>query len=133
MTVSWNRFSNHDKMMLIGSSDSGSTANGDVGKLNVTIHHNLFDRLVQRMPRVRFGKVHLYNNYYVVGDDFSYAWGVGVASQIFAENNFFEVEGQRRPASSSTGTRSRRQRWNGRPSASMWAKRWSTAPPSRTA
>jgi pectate lyase len=97
VTVSWNRFSNHDKVMLIGSSDSGSTANGDVGKLNVTVHHNLFDRLVQRMPRVRFGKVHVYNNYYVVGDGFSYAWGVGIASQIFAENNFFEVEGAATP------------------------------------
>ncbi len=97
VTVSWNRFSNHDKVMLIGSSDSGSTATGDVGKLNVTVHHNLFDRLVQRMPRVRFGKVHVYNNYYVVGDDFSYAWGVGIASRIFAENNFFEVEGSTTP------------------------------------
>jgi pectate lyase len=97
VTVSWNRFSNHDKVILIGSSDSGSTANGDVGKLNVTIHHNVFDRLVQRMPRVRFGKVHVYNNYFVVGDNFSYAWGVGIASRIFAENNFFEVEGSTPP------------------------------------
>lgn len=93
VTLSWNRFSNHDKVMLIGSSDSGNTATGDVGKLNVTVHHNLFDGLVQRMPRVRFGKVHVYNNYYVVADGFSYAWGVGIASRIFAENNVFKVEG----------------------------------------
>jgi len=77
VTVSWNRFSNHDKVMLTRSSDSGSTANGDVGKLNVTVHHNLFDRLVQRMPACASARVHVYNNYYVVGDGFSYGHGGG--------------------------------------------------------
>ena len=56
-TVSWNRFDEHDKVMLIGSSD-GATA--DVGKLRVTVHHNVFDSNVQRTPRVRFGQVHVY-------------------------------------------------------------------------
>ena len=43
VTVSWNRFENHDKVMLIGSSDSGTTAANDRGKLRVTLHHNLFE------------------------------------------------------------------------------------------
>jgi len=88
VTVSWNRFRNHDKMMLIGSSD---TAAADRGKLNVTLHHNLFDGIGQRAPRVRFGQVHLYNNLFNVRDTakYQYSFGVGVESQIFAEKNVF--------------------------------------------
>jgi pectate lyase len=95
VTVSWNRFRRHDKVMLIGSSDS---ATADRGHLRVTIHHNLFENLVQRMPRVRFGQVHVYNNYYVLDPTtYSYSWGVGIESQIFAENNFFQTGGQVTP------------------------------------
>ena len=88
VTVSWNRFRNHDKLMLIGSSDN---APADVGKLRVTLHHNLFDTLGQRGPRVRFGQVHVYNNYYKVTNpqNYQYSWGVGIQSKIYAENNFF--------------------------------------------
>lgn len=93
VTVSWNRFQNHDKVMLIGSSDSGNTAKGDRGKLRVTLHHNLFENVGQRTPRVRFGKVHVYNNYYHVGQEgkYVYSWGVGIESAIYAQNNFFEA------------------------------------------
>jgi pectate lyase len=88
VTVSWNRFLEHDKVMLIGSSDN---APADVNKLRVTLHHNLFDTLGQRGPRVRFGQVHIYNNYYKVpnADTYQYSWGVGIQSKIYAENNFF--------------------------------------------
>jgi pectate lyase len=88
VTVSWNKFLEHDKVMLIGSSDN---APADVGKLRVTFHHNLFDTLGQRGPRVRFGQVHIYNNYYKVpnADTYQYSWGVGIQSKIYAENNFF--------------------------------------------
>src|SRR6185295_6891699 len=63
----------------------------DPGKLRVTVHHNLFANVIQRMPRVRFGQVHVYNNFYVLpnADTYEYSWGVGVQSKIFAENNFF--------------------------------------------
>ena len=63
VTVSWSRFAGHDKAMLIGN---GDTATGDRGKLRVTLHHNAFESVVQRAPRVRFGQVHLYNNRYDV-------------------------------------------------------------------
>ncbi len=97
VTVSWNRFFNHDKVMLIGGSND---APADVGKLRVTVHHNLFDTLVQRMPRVRFGQVHVYNNYYKIVDDpaYEYAWGVGVESRIYAENNYFQTDQTVTPA-----------------------------------
>ncbi|MCW6004958.1 pectate lyase [Micromonospora sp. CPCC 205371] len=89
VTASFNRFSARDKVMLIGSSN---TVGPDVGRLNVTLHHNVFDGSLQRLPRVRFGQVDIYNNYYkVAGDGFSYAWGVGVQSSIYAENNFFAL------------------------------------------
>jgi pectate lyase len=107
VTISYNEFLDHDKTMLIGSSNSGATARGDFGKLNVTVHHNLFDNLGQRLPRVRFGQVHVYNNHYVVPDNdgWHYAFGVGVAAVdadedgdideqpagIYAEDNYFTL------------------------------------------
>lgn len=91
VTVSWNRFRNHDKMMLIGSSDN---APADRGKLRVTLHHNLFDGIGQRAPRVRFGQVHVYNNLYDLRStpNYVYTWGVGIESALFAEENFFIAE-----------------------------------------
>ena len=96
VTVSYNRFLDHDKTMLIGSSDN---APADVGRLRVTLHHNLFENIGQRAPRVRYGQLHVYNNYYVIPDPdaHGYSWGVGVqplpvTSGIFAENNFFRTE-----------------------------------------
>jgi pectate lyase len=88
VTVSWNRFRNHDKVMLIGSSDSAAA---DRGKLRVTLHHNLFERVGQRVPRVRFGQVHVYNNYYDVRNtpNYQYSWGVGIESALYAEENLF--------------------------------------------
>ncbi|HLO30127.1 MAG TPA: hypothetical protein VK249_13370 [Anaerolineales bacterium] len=90
VTVSWNRFEDHDKVMLIGSSDS---ATADRGKLRVTLHHNLFEDLGQRVPRVRYGQVHVYNNYYKISnaENYVYSWGAGIESAIYAEGNFFWV------------------------------------------
>ena len=104
VTVSWNRFQSHDKNMLIGSSDSAAA---DVGKLRVTLHHNIFDGIGQRAPRVRFGQVHVYNNLYRIQQlpTYGYSWGVGVhftpvppvppvppGVGIYAENNYFETD-----------------------------------------
>jgi pectate lyase len=91
VTVSWNRFLNHDKVMLIGSAD-GATA--DRGNLRVTLHHNMWAGVGQRAPRVRFGQVHVYNNLYRIrnAEAYQYSWGVGIESAIFAENNFFQVD-----------------------------------------
>ncbi|NEC88162.1 polysaccharide lyase family 1 protein [Streptomyces sp. SID12501] len=92
VTVSWSRFADHDKAMLIGS---GDTASGDRGKLRVTLHHNEFRSVTQRAPRVRFGQVHVYNNRYLVdhGDDYRYSLGVSTESAVYAENNAFTTPG----------------------------------------
>lgn len=60
VTVSWCKFTNHDKTCLLGHSDSQTSDT----LLKVTYHHNYFDSTVQRHPRVRYGKAHLFNNYY---------------------------------------------------------------------
>jgi pectate lyase len=87
VTESYSNFFEHDKTMLIGSTN---TPGVDVGKLRITLHHNRFANTGQRVPRVRFGQVDVYNNYYYATDEdtFGYALGVGVQSQIYAENNF---------------------------------------------
>ncbi|MFF7380387.1 polysaccharide lyase family 1 protein [Streptomyces massasporeus] len=91
VTVSWSRFSGHDKAMLIGN---GDTATGDRGRLRVTLHHNAFESVVQRAPRVRFGQVHVYNNRYeITDDDYRYSLGVSTESRIHAENNAFHTPG----------------------------------------
>ncbi|WP_093796996.1 polysaccharide lyase family 1 protein [Streptomyces sp. Wb2n-11] len=93
VTVSWSRFADHDKAMLIGNSDSAA---GDRGRLRVTLHHNEFQGVVQRAPRVRYGQVHLYNNRYVVpadAHDYRYSIGVSTESAIHAENNSFTTPG----------------------------------------
>ncbi|MCO8271025.1 polysaccharide lyase family 1 protein [Actinoplanes sp. TRM 88003] len=89
ITVSWNDYYDHDKTMLIGSTD---TPGVDVGKLRVTVHHNRFGNVIQRAPRVRFGQVDVYNNLYVATDEeYIYSLGVGVESSIYAENNYFRL------------------------------------------
>ncbi|WP_338683048.1 pectate lyase [Streptomyces acidiscabies] len=99
VTVSWNSFENHDKNMLIGNSDSTSAL--DAGKLKVTMHHNRFDGILQRSPRVRFGQVDVYNNHYVVEEaqksDY-YLFGVGINSALYASDNAISL-----PAGTSVG------------------------------
>ncbi|GHH44445.1 pectate lyase family protein [Streptomyces candidus] len=93
ITVSWSRFADHDKAMLIGNGDNVPT---DRGKLRVTLHHNHFASIVQRAPRVRYGQVHLYNNRYDIPDGhaaFRYSVGVSTESRIHAENNSFTAPG----------------------------------------
>lgn len=97
VTISYNRFDLHEKNMLIGSGDRATT---DEGKLSVTLSHNIFDRIAARSPRVRFGRVHTFNNYHV-GDrkdpiyPHAYSIGTGKQSKIISTNNVFEIAGGR--------------------------------------
>lgn len=62
ITLSWNIFKNQRKTILIGNSDKAEEI--DKNHLHVTLHHNWFINSKARLPRVRFGKVHVFNNYY---------------------------------------------------------------------
>ena len=75
------RFSN-----LIGNND-GMTS--DNGHLRITFSNCWWgDGCVERMPRVRFGQVHVANCLYS-SPDTQYCFGVGYMSKIYAEGNAF--------------------------------------------
>ncbi|MEU7530477.1 right-handed parallel beta-helix repeat-containing protein [Saccharothrix sp. NPDC042600] len=87
VTVSWNKFSSHNKTMLLGHDDGNGGE--DRGKLRVSYHHNWFDGTQQRHPRVRFGNpVHVYNNYY--GGVTDYGVASTMEAGVLVEGNFFE-------------------------------------------
>ncbi|MBD8528459.1 MULTISPECIES: pectinesterase family protein [unclassified Massilia] len=95
VTVSYNEFGEHNKNNLVGGGD-GATA--DEGKLRVTFSNNVFRDVASRAPRVRYGQVHLFNNYYSGSRTHpvyrtSYYVGVGHAAKILSSNNVFEVAG----------------------------------------
>jgi pectate lyase len=92
ITVSWTKFSyssssgDHRFSNLIGS---GDTETGDRGRLRVTMHANWWaNNVYERMPRVRFGQVHLFNNLYTAAAN-AYCIRAGVESQVLSENNAF--------------------------------------------
>ncbi len=110
VTVSYNHFKGTAKSILLGSSKNSRE---DVG--HFTYHHNFFEGSEQRLPRVRWHDVHIYNNYYkdcgyaldthydeskwkngnIVetahkGDKIGYGIGATCNCSIFAESNYFE-------------------------------------------
>eukprot|EP00833_Pecoramyces_ruminatium_P000924 jgi/Orpsp1_1/1174956/evm.model.c7180000052080.1 len=62
ITISWNYIHDHYKASLIGHSDTN--ASEDSGKLHITYHHNYFKNVGSRLPSLRFGTGHIYNNVY---------------------------------------------------------------------
>src|SRR6266700_2561467 len=95
VTISWTKFhytprtdpvgndstgaSGHRFSNLIGSADN---VPGDVGHLNITWHHDWWaDNVNQRMPRSRYGKIHMLNNLFTaVGD--SYCTNAGLLASL---------------------------------------------------
>jgi len=95
VTVSNNRFELHQKNNLIGSSDSTTSDNGH---LTVTFNNNHFLNVAERSPRVRFGKVHVYNNYFEGSRTHPvyphhYSIGVAYLAKIISQNNAFDIAG----------------------------------------
>ncbi|HEY7417414.1 MAG TPA: hypothetical protein VH593_19680 [Ktedonobacteraceae bacterium] len=89
ITVSWNKFHDHFKTSLIGHSDSNGAE--DIGHFHVTYHHNWFSNCNSRMPSIRFGTLHAYNNYFTqVADSAIHS---RENAQALVENNFFDGTG----------------------------------------
>jgi pectate lyase len=93
ITVSWCRFAYepptptdiHHYVDLIGSSDSDSAV-----PFHVTFHHNWYDtNCLERMPSVRFGRVHCFNNYYTCAGN-NYCIRTRINAQVLVENNYFQ-------------------------------------------
>lgn len=86
VTVSWNKLHDHFKGSLVGHSDNN--ASEDVGHLRITYAHNWFDNIASRLPRVRFGTVHIYNNLFQ--DASTSGIHCLMRSQCLVENNVFQ-------------------------------------------
>jgi len=86
VTVSWNTFKDHFKGSLVGHSDNN--ASEDTGHLKVTYHHNHFSNVYSRIPSLRFGTGHFYDNY-VQGADTAVHSRMG--AQMLVENNVFRT------------------------------------------
>lgn len=81
ITVSYTHIFDHDKAMLTGA----GSPEGDGSSMRWTAHHNHFDNVVQRLPGLRFGWAHTFNNLY--------EWRSGTAiwarlgAEVLVENN----------------------------------------------
>lgn len=82
ITISYNYLHEHQKTTLVGFSDN------DLTDRYVTYHHNWFENLASRTPLLRYGYVHVVNNYF---NQISSS-GINVRNDGVAliEANFFE-------------------------------------------
>lgn len=74
-----------DKPNLIYFSDNNNLGPGDIGRLRVSFHSNVWLGSLQRSPRLRFGQAHVFNNYYNASLDdpeekLQYFLGMGIES-----------------------------------------------------
>lgn len=97
VTISYNVFKNHDKTNMVGGSGDQNGAKERAFN-RLTFSNNVWTNTTQRAPRARFGRIHLYNNYYQ-GDTaaqeykLSYFIGMGAESKILSESNAFDITG----------------------------------------
>lgn len=95
VTVSYCKFSyTYDKQHAFSNlNGSADDATGDRGKLNVTFHHNWWaDGIMERQPRMRFGKFHVANNLYT-SQKANYVAGVGIEAKLLFEGNVSKATG----------------------------------------
>ena len=86
ITVSWTRFHDHFKTILISSGDQQIADS----TIRVTFHHNFFENCGSRLPSIRFGKAHIFNNYYV---DCGTAVNSRMGACVLVERNYFNNVG----------------------------------------
>ncbi|MEO7579761.1 MAG: pectinesterase family protein [Massilia sp.] len=103
VTISYTIFKNHDKTNMVGGSGDQNGAK-ERAYNRLTFSNNIWENTVQRAPRARFGRIHVYNNYYKGATDAanyatSYYIGMGAESKILSESNAFELSGPNANAS----------------------------------
>lgn len=84
VTISWNHFIKTQKTSLVGHSDNATNDQG----IKVTYHHNFFDQTSSRHPRVRFGQVHVFNNFFHGAS--TYGVGSAMGAKVLVEGNYFD-------------------------------------------
>jgi len=89
VTVSWVKFHDDDKVMLLNNITSKDLfANYDRDKIaRVTVHHCYFLNTVQRNPRAQFGTFHIFNNL-LENWDF-YGMSFSLQARALVEGNIF--------------------------------------------
>lgn len=83
VTISWNYFHDHHKACLNGK------GNSDNYERKTTMHHNKFENIKSRMPLLRYGELHLLNNYMYNCPDGN-GLNVRVQSNSYVEKNYFD-------------------------------------------
>ncbi|TCT15355.1 pectate lyase [Natranaerovirga pectinivora] len=86
ITVSWNKFYDHHKGMLVGHTDNESLKAD-----KITYHHNYFYNIGTRLPLIRYADVHMFNNYFK--DIFGSAINARMGARVRVENNYFDNVG----------------------------------------
>jgi len=87
ITISWCYLHDHMKCSLVGHTDNTSQEATD-SKIRVTYHHNYFVNTDGRNPSLRFGAVHMFNNYYGNITDYGLAARDGAHAKV--ENCHYE-------------------------------------------
>lgn len=85
VTVSWCKFVKTQKSCLVGHSNSNGSEDQSI---TVTFHHNHFDNSGSRHPRLRFGRAHVYNNFY--DNVTTYGAGSAYGGRLLLEENYFD-------------------------------------------
>lgn len=86
ITVSWSKFHDHQKSILISSGDQEIADS----VIRITFHHNYFFDCDSRLPSIRFGKAHIFNNYY---RDIGTGVNTRMGACVRVENNYFKNAG----------------------------------------
>jgi pectate lyase len=81
VTVSWNHLHHHMKCSLIGHTDDIGQQTLD-SQMRITYHHNWFSYTDGRNPSIRFGAIHMFNNYFEEITDYGIAARDGAHAKI---------------------------------------------------
>ncbi|MCA1744464.1 MAG: carbohydrate-binding protein, partial [Bacteroidales bacterium] len=86
VTISWCYLHDHMKCSLIGHTNNTNSQSTD-SQMRITYHHNYFYNTDGRNPSLRYGAIHMYNNYFNKISDYGLAARVGAHALV--ENNHY--------------------------------------------